>query len=161
MDRSNNNKLREQLAALISQGNAFTPLPQLLDSIPYEVTGQQVEGFSHTVWELTEHLRIALHDLVEYSKDSHFQSPPWPDGFWPDEPGLASREGWDESVRQIKALQEEMIEMVLDPANDLFEPFVANPDHHLLRQATIVAEHNAYHAGQIAMLSKALGRRVI
>ena len=159
MNGDQEKKLREQLAALISQGNAFTPLPQLLDSIPYEVTGQSLEGFSHTVWELTEHLRIALHDLVEYSKDSHYQSPPWPDGFWPEQPGPSSQDEWKESISQIKALQEEMIEMVQDPANDLFEPFAANPDHHLLRQATIVAEHNAYHGGQIALLSKALEKR--
>lgn len=150
--------MRGQLAALIRQGNAFTPLPRVCESIPYEVTGQQVEGFSHTVWELTEHLRIALHDLVEYSKDSHYPSPPWPDGFWPDQPGPSSEEEWQESVRQIQALQQEMIEMVQNPENDLFEPFAANPNHHLLRQATIAAEHNAYHGGQIAMLSKAIQR---
>jgi len=158
MDQNNDKKLREQLSALIRQGNAFTPLPQLFDSIPYEVTGQQVEGFSHTVWELTEHLRIALHDLVEYSKDSYYQSPPWPDGFWPDHPAPASEKEWKESVRQIKALQEEMIAMLQDPARDLFEPFAANPEHHLLRQATIVAEHNAYHGGQIALLAKTIER---
>jgi len=159
MDGNKDRKLREQLERLIRQGNAFTPLSQLFDSIAYDDTGKRVEGFSHTIWELTEHLRIALHDLVEYSKDSHYPSPPWPDGFWPDQPGPSSREEWQESIRQIQALQEEMIAMVQDPDNDLFEPFVANANHHLLRQATIVAEHNAYHGGQIALLSKAIERR--
>lgn len=159
MDTKKDQKLRDQLATMMRQGNAFTPLPDLLESIPYDVTGKQVEGFSHTVWELTEHLRIALHDLVEYSKESHYASPPWPDGFWPDQPAPASEEAWQESVKQIRALTEEMICLVRNPANDLFEPFEANREHHLLRQATIVAEHNAYHAGQIAMISKVAQRR--
>jgi hypothetical protein len=158
MDTKKDQKLRDQLATMMRQGNAFTPLPDLLESIPYDVTGQKVEGFSHTVWELTEHLRIALHDLVEYAKDSHYASPPWPDGFWPDQPAPASEEAWQESIEQIKALTEEMICLVRNPANDLFEPFEANSEHHLLRQATIVAEHNAYHAGQIAMISKVAQR---
>ncbi len=159
MDTKKDQKLRDQLVTMMRQGNAFTPLPDLLESIPYDVTGKQVEGFSHTVWELTEHLRIALHDLVEYSKDSHYASPPWPDGFWPDRPAPASEEAWQESIKQIKALTDEMICLVRNPANDLFEPFEANSEHHLLRQATIVAEHNAYHAGQIAMISKVAQRR--
>ena len=150
--------LRNQLVTMIRQGNAFTPVPQLLDSIPYEITGKHIEGYGHTVWELTEHLRIALHDLVEYSKDSHYQSPPWPEGFWPGTPAPPSREEWEESVKRIKELMEEMVEMVQDPSNDLFEPFAANPNHHLLRQATIVAEHNAWHGGQIAVVGKAAGK---
>ncbi|MCF8335325.1 MAG: DinB family protein [Bacteroidales bacterium] len=156
MNEDQNKKLRDQLVTMISQGNAFRPLPQLLDSIPYEITGEQVEGFVHTVWELTEHLRIALRDLVEYAKDSYYQSPPWPEGYWPKYPEPRSKEEWQESIRHINDLIKEMIERVQDPSFDLFEPFAANPNHHLLRQATIVAEHNAYHAGQIALLSKAL-----
>ncbi|MBS3770664.1 MAG: DinB family protein [Bacteroidales bacterium] len=155
MNTDSEQKLRDQLVTMIRQGNAFRSLPQLLDSISYEATGKQVEGFPHTVWELTEHLRIALHDLVEYSKDSHYQSPPWPEGFWPKHSKPRSSEEWKESVRHINDLMEEMVSLVQDPSNDLFQPFDAHPDHHLLRQATIVAEHNAYHGGQIAMLSKA------
>ena len=159
MDQDKEQQLRDQLETLIRQGNAFTPLTRLLGDIPYEVTGRQVEGFAHTIWELTEHIRIALHDLVEYSKDSLFQSPPWPEGFWPKQPAPDSEGEWGKSVGRIRDLLEEMIQLVRDPANDLFEPFAANPDHHLLRQATIVAEHAAYHGGQIALLSKALERR--
>ena len=157
MNKEEDQMLRDQLETMIRQGNAFRPLPQLLDSIPFDITGKQVEGYSHTVWELTEHLRIALHDLVEYSKDSHYQSPPWPEGFWPDHPKPGSKEQWQQSVNHINELMEEMIDMVQDPSNDLFEPFTANKNHHLLRQATIVAEHNAWHGGQIAVVSKAAG----
>lgn len=155
----NTQQLRERLAKLLQQGSAFKPLPETLKSIPFEVTGQEMEGFSHTVWELTEHIRLALHDLVEYSKDSHFQSPPWPDGYWPEHPGPSSEKEWKDSIRQIIELREEMIAMVTDTSKDLFEPFKANASHNLFRQATIAAEHTAYHGGQIAMLSKAIERQ--
>lgn len=155
----NDQKLRNQLVKLLEQGNAFMPLLGKLKSIPYENTGVRVENFSHTIWELTEHIRLALHDLVEYSKDSHYQSPPWPDGYWPENSGPDSNEEWLKSVEKISDLLSEMINMVKDSSNDLFEPFAANPDHHLLRQATIVAEHTAYHGGQIAILSKAVQRQ--
>lgn len=150
-------KLRDQLVKLMKGGNAFFPLPEVLDSTPYEITSKKPEGFVHTIWEITEHIRICLHDLVEYSKSSYFQSPPWPEGYWPKNTGPESKEEWESSVGHIKALLEEMIDMVLDSSNDLFKPFAANPDHNLLRQATIVAEHNAYHNGQIVLLRKALG----
>lgn len=152
-------KIREQLVKLLNQGRAFTPLPELLRTVPYEVAGVHMDGFSHTVWELMEHIRIALHDLVEYSKDSTFQSPPWPEGYWPEHSEPDSRKAFLESIEQILTLQQEMISLVQDPANDLFEPFQANPAHNLFRQATIAAEHTAYHGGQLAMLSTAIERK--
>lgn len=145
-------KLRDQLVTMLKQGNAFTPLGPLLESLPYAFTGQKVEGFSHTIWELTEHIRLALHDLTEYSKDSYYASPPWPEGYWPLTSYPASEADWQASVNHIHQLFDEMISWIQDPQVDLFEPFAAHPDHHLLRQATIAAEHCAYHTGQIAML---------
>ena len=148
--------LRNQLVTMMKQGNAFTPLTETLNAVSYDVTGKTVNNFPHTIWELTEHIRLALHDLVEYSKDSHYQSPPWPEGYWPDNRGPYSEDEWKKSVEHIQDLLQEMINRVQDTSNDLFEPFAANPEHNLLRQATIVAEHCAYHAGQIAMLRKAM-----
>jgi len=155
----NEQKLRNQVVKLLEQGNAFMPVIEKLKSIPYKNTGVRAENFSHTIWELTEHIRLALHDLVEYSKDSHHQSPTWPDEYWPDKPEPGSREQWLESAEQINHLLNEMINMVHDSSNDLFEPFAANPEHHLFRQATIAAEHTAYHGGQIAMIDKAIQRQ--
>ena len=86
----------------------------------------------------------------------YFQSPPWPDGYWPNHSAPASGKEWLETVERIEQLIEEMIELIQDPEKDLFEPFSSNPEHNLLRQATIVAEHNAYHSGQLAMMKKAL-----
>jgi len=154
----NDQKLRNQLVKLLKQGNAFMPIFSQLDSIPYENTGFRLEGFAHTIWELTEHIRLALHDLVEYSKDSYYQSPPWPDGYWPENDAPGSSREWSESIEHIENLLNEMINMVKDTTNDLLEPFIANADHNLLRQANIAAEHAAYHGGQIAMLNKALQR---
>jgi hypothetical protein len=148
--------IRKQLVSLIRQGNAFNPLANVLEDIPYKLTGKKIEGSDHTIWEITEHIRICLYDLVEYSKDSYFKSPPWPDGYWPEKTFPGSEKEWLESIERIKELTEEMIQMVQDPKRDLYEPFAANPSHHLLRQATIVAEHNAFHTGQLAMLKKVL-----
>jgi len=155
----NDQKLREQLIIHVRQGNAFTPVMSLLQNISYDITGEKIEGFLLTIWEITEHIRRALDDLVSYSRDSFHQSPPWPDKYWPHHTEPQSKKEWETSIKQIYDLIEEMISLIQNPSIDLFEPFKANDKHHLLRQATIVAEHNAYHAGQIAMLSKAIERR--
>ena len=155
---NNDQKLRNHLVKLLEQGNAFTPLLGQLNAVPYENTGLRLEGFAHTIWELTEHIRLALHDLVEYSKNSYYQSPPWPDGYWPENAAPGSRKEWSESIEHIDNLLNEMVNMVKDTSNDLFEPFKANAEHNLLRQATIAAEHAAYHGGQIVTLHKALQR---
>lgn len=151
-------KLREQLVSLLKQGKAFNPMIDQLKSVHWKQTGKELQGFSHTIWEITEHIRLALHDLVEYSKDSYFQSPPWPEGYWPENSSPASEEEWKKSIEAIEKLMSEMINLVQNPENDLYEPFIANSEHNLLRQVTIAAEHTAYHAGQVAMLKAATAR---
>jgi len=148
--------VRNQMKKMIRQGNAFAPLSEVLESVPYEKTGEKIPGSNHTIWEVTEHIRLCLYDLVEYSKDSYFKSPPWPEGYWPGRTAPSSEKEWMETVERISQLTEEMIELIQDPDNDLYQPFSSNPEHNLLRQAIIVAEHNAYHGGQLAMMKKVL-----
>jgi uncharacterized damage-inducible protein DinB len=104
-----------------------------------------------------EHLRIALWDILEFSRDPGYASPPWPEGYWPGEKGPANQEAFDRSREAITAGIAEMGQLVQDEANDLFAPFPHGSGQNLVREAMLVAEHNAYHLGQIVLLRRLLG----
>jgi hypothetical protein len=149
--------LRNQLAKLLQGGQAFTPLEDLLAGITAREAGKTVPGLPYTLWQLIEHLRITLYDILEFSHDPAYQSPEWPEGYWPAEAAPASAAELEKSIQTISAGVEAMIRLVQDPARDLFEPFAHGQGQNLLREALLVAEHNAYHLGQIVVLRRLLG----
>lgn len=150
-------QLREQLVKLMKGGQAFTPSDQILAGISLENAGKEVDDLPYTLWQLMEHLRIALWDILEFSRDPDYESPQWPEGYWPDEKAPADRDALKHCREAIASGLEEMIGLVQDESNDLYTPFPHGNGQNLLREAMLVAEHNAYHLGQIVVLRRLLG----
>jgi len=149
--------LRDQLTKLMQTGQAFTTLEELLANITAEDAGKTIPKLPYTLWKVIEHLRIALYDILEFSRDPNYESPAWPKGYWPAENAPANQAALDNSIEAIKAGLKEMIQLIQDSANDLFEPFAHGTGQNLLREAMLVAEHNAYHLGEILVIRRLLG----
>lgn len=150
-------QLREQLVKLIKAGQAFTPADQILEGISHENAGKEVGGLPYTLWQLMEHLRIALWDILEFSRDPSYESPQWPEGYWPDEKAPADEAALERCRESVLSGLDEMVGLVQDESNDLFAPFPHGNGQNLLREAMLVAEHNAYHLGQIVVIRRLLG----
>ncbi len=149
--------LRDQLEKLLRGGQAFRPLEEVLDGITAEEAGKTVPKLPYTLWKLIEHLRIALIDILEFSRDPNYESPEWPTGYWPQEDAPANQQALEASIQAIQDGLEQMIQLIQDPANDLYKPFTHGTGQNLLREAMLVAEHNAYHLGEIIVLRRLLG----
>ena len=115
------------------------------------------QGLPYSAWQLLEHIRLALWDIVEFSRDARHKSPDWPEGYWPKIAAPPDTTAWDKSVKAIQDHLEEMRELVNDPKRDLFAPIPHGSGQTLLRQALLTADHNAYHLGQLVLVRKALG----
>ncbi|MCC9167926.1 DinB family protein [Pontibacter harenae] len=150
-------QLRNQLVKLMQGGQAFTPLDELLDGISAEDAGKKVPELPYTLWKLIEHLRIALYDILEFSRNPSYESPAWPEGYWPTEDVPSNQAALHASINSIKEGLAAMVQLVQDQNNDLFEPFAHGSGQNLLREAMLVAEHNAYHLGEILVLRRLLG----
>lgn len=149
--------LREHLLDLLHGGNAHATLDDAVNGFPADLAGVRPEGSPHSAWELLEHLRIALEDILRFSQSADHVSPPWPKGYWPNSPA-PSREGqWDETVQAIRRDLAEFEEMVKDPKQDLFRKFPWGEGQTLLREALLIADHNAYHVGQLIIVRRLLG----
>ena len=150
-------ELREQLVALLKGGNAHVPFMDALDGFPEAKRGTYAQGLAHTGWQLLEHLRIAQRDILEFSRNPKHVSPDFPEGYWPKTPGPASEEEWADSLSAFRRDLREMVRLVENPRTDLFAKIAHGDGQTILREAFVLADHNAYHLGQVVDLRRALG----
>ena len=150
--------LRDHLVKLLTSAWAHVTAEDGIAGVPADLRGTQLPGHAHTLWQLLEHLRICQDDLVEYSRDPNHLSPDFPVGYWPESEAPEDEEAWEASVASFRKGLQDMVELVSDPSRDLMEVLPWSEDGHtLLREVLILADHNAYHVGQIVQLKKALG----
>src|SRR5271165_1643551 len=149
--------LRQQLAKIIDWNEAHADFHAAVDDFPAKLCGRVPEGFPYSAWQLLEHIRLALWDILEFSRGSRHKSPKWPEGYWPKTAAPPSADAWDKSVKAVKEHVAAMRKLVTDPARDLFAPLPHGSGQTLLREALLVADHNAYHLGQMVLVRKALG----
>ena len=102
-------------------------------------------------------MRIAQWDILEFSRNAKHVSPPFPDGYWPDEDAPPDAVAWDRCLAAFRADLQAMQDLVADPSTDLFAPIPHGDGQTILREALLVADHNAYHLGQLVMLRRMLG----
>ena len=154
----NNKVLRAALVSLLRGGGAHLTLDGALEDLEPTLRAKRPPGL-HSVWELTEHMRITQEDLLRYTTDPAWESPPWPEGYWPDDSDVSdlTEAVWEETVRKFKGDLAEGVALAEDPTCDLTAPLPHNEAHTPLRQLLLVADHNAYHLGQIVSTRRALG----
>jgi hypothetical protein len=146
--------LREHLLELLEGKSAHIDLEKAVDGFPLDGINMQVDGSPHTAWQLLEHIRIAQSDILEFCKDPDHESPPWPEGYWPKVDGTPDK--WRESVRQMLADLEALRELARDDSIDLFAPIAHGDGQTVLREILLVADHNAYHLGQLMLVRRML-----
>ena len=148
--------LRDHLVALLEGGHAYMKVEEILGGFPASLGSARIEGVAHTPWRLLEHIRIAQWDIVEFSKHASHVSPEFPGGYWPDSETPPDEEAWGKSADAVRQNLQSMVDLVRDPATDLFAPIPHGDGQTVLREALLVADHNAYHFGQLMMLRRAL-----
>jgi len=149
--------LRQQLAKLIDWNEAHADFSSAVNDVPAKLRGHVPKGLPHSAWQLLEHIRIALWDIVEFSRGTDHKSPKWPEGYWPKNAAPATEEDWEQSLKAVREHMEEMRQLISDPEHDLFAPIPHGSGQTLLREALLAADHNAYHLGQLVLVRKALG----
>jgi hypothetical protein len=149
--------VREQVLALLRGGNAHVTFDDAVKDFPVELRGMKPSGAPHSAWELIEHIRLAEWDIVEFSRDAKHVSPEWPSGYWPATPEPPDDAAWKKSIAAVKNNLEAMEEMVEDAEIDLYAKIPHGTGQNILREALLIADHNAYHVGQIVLLRQLLG----
>jgi hypothetical protein len=150
-------KLRTHVLELLTGGHGHVDFDGAIKGVPVALRGKRPPKAEHTLWQLLEHLRIAQWDIVGFSRDSDHASPEWPEGYWPEKTAPKSPAAWTRSVSTVRADLQAMKDLVADPENNLLKPFAHGNGQTLLREALLLADHNAYHVGQIVVVRRLLG----
>ena len=154
----NDDSLREHVAKLLDGRQAHIEMAMVLDKLSFEDLSRKAKGTPWTLWELFEHIRIAQWDILEFSRNPNHQSPEWPKGYWPEETTPKDPAAWSASVKVFRRDLDAMKELVLDSNVNLYQRIPHGDGQTILREALLIADHNAYHLGQMVLLMKILGR---
>lgn len=149
--------LRQELIHLLQVGNAHVKFDDVMADFPVELRGQKAANLPHSAWMQLEHMRIAQWDILEFSRNRRHKSPDWPKGYWPATDDRPSPAQWNASIKQFRADLKEMEELVKNPKTDLFAKIPWGDGQTILREALLVADHNAYHLAQIVDVRRLLG----
>jgi DinB superfamily len=147
--------LRDELLHMLRGGGAHPGFEAALAGLPAKLRGARCDGLPHTPWRLLEHVRLAQWDILEFCRNPAHVSPPWPAGYWPEGDAPPDARAWSRSAAAFRADLEGVAGLV--ESADLFAPVPDADGPSLLREVLLVADHNAYHAGQLVALRRALG----
>ena len=153
----NDAALRKHLLALLKGGQAHATFDDTVRGFPLDKIGLRPAGLPHSGWELLEHLRIAQNDILRFSRSADYVAMKWPEDYWPRSPQPERESQWEESAQAAREDLAEFNKLLRDPGRDLFAPFPWGQGQTLLREALLIADHNAYHLGQLLLVRRALG----
>ena len=157
MKNDKEKSLREHLLALLKGGEAHATFDDAVVDFPAKLRCQRVNGFPHTAWMLLEHMRIAQWDILEFRRNRKHVSPQWPKGYWPESEAPPNTAAWDNSIKAFRKDLKAMQNLIRNSRTDLYAPIPWSDGQTILREALLIADHNAYHLGQLVALRRLLG----
>jgi len=149
--------LRAQLADFLDWKSAHVGFDDALTGLPAKSRGVVPKGFAHSIWQVVEHIRLAQHDILDFSRNPRYQELKWPDDYWPASPVPKSSAVWNRALADYRTERRAMQRLVATPRIDLLAKIPHGSGQTVLREVLLVADHTAYHVAQIVDLRRALG----
>jgi hypothetical protein len=149
--------LRDQIRTLLDWEDAHVGFDTAVEGVPASKRGLVPDGLPHSLWQLVEHMNRAQHDILDFCRNPHYEELTFPDDYWPEAPEPPDGAAWDAAIAAIRADIGELKAMAADPAIDLFARIPHGSGQTYLRELLLVADHNAYHVGEIVLTRRLLG----
>lgn len=146
--------VRKHVLYLLRGGGAHMSFYDVVNSFPADLCNRNVEGLPYTPWQVLEHMRLAQWDILEFSRDPNHVSPEFPRGYWPKPDELGTPVLWQRTIDEFRKDLQQMEELVEDPSTDLYAKIPHGDGQTILREALLIADHNAYHLGALAVMGR-------
>jgi|ERR671910_3415395 hypothetical protein len=155
--KSRPDPVRSSLAHLLDWEDAHAGFGKVVAGLSSELRGKVPPGLPYSPWQLLEHLRITQEDILQFCIDPEYQERSWPIDYWPEAPAPPSSGAWDKSVAAFRRDREALKRLALNTKIDLTAKVPAGTDQTYLRELLLVADHTAYHLGELVVVRRALG----
>lgn len=149
--------IRAQLVDLLTKSNAHMTFAEAVADFPPEHYNTRPPQTPYTFWHLLEHIRLAQRDILDFIRNPDYQERNWPEDYWPPQNELADSRAWEKTISAFYAELDEIVAIISDPQIDLAGELPYAPGYTYLREFLLVADHNAYHLGEFAILRGILG----
>ena len=149
--------LKEQLVRHLKGGEAYMPIEEMLEKIPFSELGKRPADLPYSFYELFSHIRFTQKDILDYCTKKDYSAHTWPDDYWPKEKDPASEAAWESLKKDYFAEREELSNLILSPEKELSGHVPSGGEHTLFREVLLVIEHTSYHSGQLLILLRHLG----
>jgi len=156
METNESKRLRKLILNAMDGHESHIAFDAAVGDFPAELRGMKPSGAPHTAWQLLEHMRITQRDILDFSRDTSHESPPWPEGYWPSTEAPPDEHAWDRSAEAFRNDAREVRKLIQNPAANLLEPLEGGDGQTLLREVLLIATHTSYHLGQLVFLKKTL-----
>jgi hypothetical protein len=153
-------ELRRELITLLDGGKAHATFDDAVKGFPAKLRGVVPQGLPYSAWQIVEHLRIAQRDILDFSdnSDGSYKTMKWPEDYWPKAAEPPNQGAWDESLKQIRADRKAFDKLLHDASDaELVQAFAWGDGQNLLHEALLIADHNAYHTGELIVVRRLLG----
>jgi len=150
-------QLRKHLLEFLDGGGAHARFDDAVKDLPEKLRGVKPAQLPHSAWMLLEHLRIAQQDILEFSQNPKYKAPKWPDDYWPKTEAPPTATAWNKSIQQFRKDLKTMQDLVANAKTDLYARIAWGDGQTILREALLVADHNAYHIAQLIDVRRLLG----
>ncbi len=154
---SQGDPFRRQVSSLLDWQDAHPGFEKILEGIPGELRGVAPDRLPYTPWQLLEHVRLTQRDILEFCRNPRYTEPEWPADYWPETAAPPTAKAWQESIEAFLADRDAMKRLALDATVDLFGLIPHGSGQTLLRELLLLADHNAYHLGELVVVRRCLG----
>ena len=153
----NDQILRQHLLNLLSVRQAHMSFDDSVKNFPPDQINTYPPNVSYTPWHLIEHLRITQWDILDYIRNPNYRYMEWPKEYWPAQDAQADAAAWQQTLDQFHADLNALEAIVRDPQTDLMAQIPHGEEGHtILREILVVADHNAYHIGELGILRQVM-----
>ena len=149
--------VRDLVGRLLDWEDAHVSFDKAVADIPQKMRGTKPNGLPYSAWQLIEHLRITQHDILDFCRNPSYEEKKWPADYWPKSPEPPSPGAWTDSIGQYLDDRKALQEMAADPQLDLGATIPHGTGQTYLRELVLVADHTAYHVGQLVLVRRLLG----
>jgi hypothetical protein len=155
---TSDSNLREHLSTLLSAKWAHVDYDTAVSDIEPEFRGIVPNGAPWSLWQLIEHIRLAQFDILDFCRNPEYKELKWPDEYWPSKSEPPDDAAWNKSIDDYHADLADLKKMVADTSLDLDAKVPIGDGQTYLREFLVVADHTAYHVGEIVVVRRLLGQ---
>ena len=149
--------VREHLLSLLQGGNAHMTFDDAVKDFPVDHMNTVFPNGTYTSWHLIEHIRRTQEDILDFIRNPDYKNRSWPNDYWPAKDEKATKKTWERTISEFGKDSKALQKIVKEPKTDLYTKISHGEGQTILREILLVADHNAYHIGEFAIMRQVMG----